>query len=794
MEFDPVNQYAGNGIEDDLNFRQKLEDYFRHTKWFLISALVFVVIAFLFLRYSSPKYEATATILIKDNEKGSSISGLSAFESLGLFADAENSLENEIHIIKSRKLITQVTKELQLNYRYYLEDSPIDIELYTKSPISLNFGSDDQDIDNINTEFYIEILSKNSFNFKDFKENKITDLKFDQDFDANLGNEIIDINKNVSIELNDNFSDEIIGQTIKVKINSLNGFVDNLMLKVFVEPVNSNISKVIKISLKETVREKAVAIINNLIEQYNADGNNDKNLVAQTTTDFLDDRIVLIQAELYAIEGTAEQFKSKNQMVAANDGASLYLQSSSLNERDLVAANTELQLINYMLDELNKTNESDLLPGNIGLSDMSIVNMITQYNELVLQRNRVLKSSSTKNPIIVGIDSQLNVLKDNLVGSLNNLRSSTEIQIGALNRQGGKISSKIASVPKNEREFKDIVRKQETKNALYLFMLQKREESILSNAVDVNKAKIIDWAYSGALPVSPKRSLVYLAALFIGLLIPFLTIYLSELLDTKVRNEKDIAKLKIPYLGDIPLAKSKKNLFLDSSDNSNVAEAFRYIRTNISFMLDKSEFGRTVFVTSTQGGEGKSFTAINLASSLALSGKKTIIITLDLRAPKIAKYLDLDESIGVTNFIVNKDLSIDDILEKHTRIDGLHFIDSGDIPPNPVELLMSKRVDEIFEYVKSHYQYVIVDTAPVGMVTDTIQVNKFSDVTIYIIKANYLDKRMLHIPKKMNEEKKLKNMAILLNGTNNDKGRYGYGYGYGTVRHKSWLKKLIDTV
>jgi len=394
----------------------------------------------------------------------------------------------------------------------------------------------------------------------------------------------------------------------------------------------------------------------------------------------------------------------------------------------------------------------------------------------------------------VNIDSQLSVLKSNLHNSLNTLKSSIQIQANSLNRQSGRINSKIASVPKNERLYKNIIREQETKNVLYLFLLQKREESEISKSVTVENARVIDSAYSSGKPVSPKKILTYLASIILGLFFPFAIIFVKNMLDTKVHDENDIKNLRIPYLGDIPLTDSKKNLFISENDNSNIAESFRYVRTNINFMLDSKKMGKTVFVTSTQSHEGKTFTSINLASSLAISGRKTVLVAMDLRAPRISKYLDMEDMLGVTNFIKSKNLSVNDIIDHVTKFDNLDIINSGDIPPNPVELLMSNRVNKIFEYLKENYEYIIVDTAPVGMVTDTIQISKYSDLTIYVVKSNYLDKRLLHIPEKLHKENKLPNMAILINGTDHSKGAYGYGYGYGYGNKKDlpWYQKSLD--
>jgi len=789
MEFD---QFSSDNVNESENFKRVLEKYLNYYKWFFLSVLLLGIAAFLYLRRVAPEYNVSASLLIKEKEEGSSFADLSSFESLGLFGNGDNSLENEIQILKSRGLMNKVVDELKLNIQYFLEDSPYDKELFPNFPIVVNLDSKSTNIDKISTNFKIVLKSKKTFEFIGFDETSIGVKSFGKAFQANLGNEYSSNKIELIINLSNNFNNKFIGKTIIIKVHPINKVTDYYLNNVVIEPINEKNSKVLYLSLNTPVAEKGVTIINNLIAQYNADGINDKNLISQTTTDFLDQRIGLISAELITIESTAEQFKSKNRMVDAAQGSNYFLESSSLNERELVVANTQLQLVSYMLDELNKKSNSELLPGNIGLSDQGIINLIGEYNDLVLQRNRILKSSSIKNPIIVGIDSQLSVLKNNLKSSLNSLKSSSQIQINALSTQSGKISSRIASVPKNEREYKDIVRQQETKNALYLFLLQKREESILSNAVNIDKAKTIDSAYSNGLPISPKKKTVYFASVLLGLLIPFIIIYLKDILDNKVHDEKDIQRLKTPYLGDIPLSVSKKNLFIKDGDNSNIAEAFRYVRTNINFMLDSKDTCKTVFITSTQSHEGKTFTAINLASSLAISGKKTLLLGLDLRAPKISKYLELEDILGATNYIKNKSLTLNEITDKYTKIDNLHLINSGDIPPNPVELLMSKRVNELFDKAKQEYEYIIVDTAPVGMVTDTIQISKYADLTIYVIKANYLDKRMLQIPQKLKAEDKLPNMAILINGSDHSKGAYGYGYGYGNIKKSPWYTKLFS--
>ncbi|MCA0931077.1 polysaccharide biosynthesis tyrosine autokinase [Lutimonas saemankumensis] len=781
-----------DNLDDSINMKEIFEKYFKHIKWFVFSVLLFISLAFIKIRSEIPQYKVSGVILIKENEKGSSIGNLESFENLGLFGSETNRLENEIQILKSRRLMTKVVKELEFNINYFIEDSPYDKEYYPNFPITFDFVGDTLIGDDFSTLFKIRILSDTRFLFLNAEDASYGSKAFGETFVAELGNEERSIRKDLVVNLNPNFGRSLVGETVIISVYPVDRVVSSYMKRLEIEPINERMSKVLILSLNESVKQKGISLINNLIEQYNADGITDKNLVAQNTTDFLDLRIGLIETELAAIELTAEQFRTKNKMIDVNTGSSIYLHSSSANESELVDSNTQIQLVNLMIDEVGSIRTGELLPGNVGIADPTIISMITQYNNLVLQRNRILKSSSEINPIIINIDSQLENYKSNLSNSLNNQKSSLEIKVGTLTTQSSKISSRIASVPKNEREFKDIVRQQETKNALYLFLLQKREESVLSNAVNVDKAKVIDNAYSKPGKISPKKSTNLLGAIILGILVPFIVIYVRDLLDTKVHDEKDLRKMGIPFIGDVPFSKNKGDLLITNNDTSNIAEAFRYLRTNIGFMLDRKEWGKTILFTSTQSGEGKTFAALNLASSLAISGKKTLLIAMDLRVPKIAKYMDVDEVKGVSNFIKDNELRVRDIINKHAEIENLSLILSGDIPPNPVELLMSKRVDEIFEEVKNDYEFIIVDSAPVGMVTDTFQISRFAELTVYVIKANFLDKRMLHIPDKLNRQNKLSNMCLLLNGTDHSKGTYGYGYGYGEKKKKRFFKNLFS--
>jgi capsular exopolysaccharide synthesis family protein len=475
--------------------------------------------------------------------------------------------------------------------------------------------------------------------------------------------------------------------------------------------------------------------------------------------------------------------------------AGLAVQSKSLVEKEVLELNTQLKLAEYVSDYVN-ANPGELIPANLGIGDASVDGNTEKYNQLVLERNRILKGSSEINPVIVNLNGQIKNLEESIKQSLVNSKTALKISLNAIKGQQSKFASTISEVPKQERMFRDMQRQQQIMETIYLYLLQKREENAITMAVTLPSAKIIDTAYGSNTPVAPKRNIIYLAALLLGLLIPFGVIYVLTLLDNKVHSRKDLeSMIKAPILGDVPNTKSEDKIVVSDSDRSSVAESFRLLRTNINFMLTGvKQGGKTIFVTSTLSGEGKTFVSINLAAVLSLTDKKVRLIGADIRKPKIGEYLELKYEKGLTHFLMDNAIKPTDIIESVTAM-NFDFISSSLIPPNPSELLMNGRFEEVLAYGKQHYDYVIVDTAPVNLVTDTLLLGHLADMFIYVVRANYLDKRLLSIPKMMYEEKRLPNMAMLINGTDLERG-YGYGYGYGgyseEVIMKPWYKTLFS--
>ncbi|TMM29138.1 polysaccharide biosynthesis tyrosine autokinase [Polaribacter aestuariivivens] len=771
-----------------LNMREEIEKYLLHWKWFILGVLIAFFVAFLYLRYTSPKYSATATIMIKDNQKSGISKELEAFKDMGIVGGgSSNNTDNEIEIIRSRKIIGQVVDSLSLDIIYYVEGRVIKSEIYNTNPITLQFISKDSTFFEKDTVFTVSQKNSNEFFFKNSNQEIISSHYFGEDIKSKIG--VFKIEK-----LND------FNQDVFIQLNNKSKVIDGYRNRLNISPVNKN-SSVLMLSIDNGVRAKAEDFLDELVRQYNIDAINDKSEVSKKTRDFIVERIKKIGQDLSKIQDSVKNFKDDNNITGLSMEGQLVLENASKNNEKIIDLSIELNLAKGIYENLSEKNYEDdeTLPSNLGFNDISISKSILSYNELVSKKN-ALRSAGDKNPKLIQYKREIISQRKNLIKSIKNLISSLESQLSQINKSATIANTKVSSIPTVERGFIDIARQQEIISGLFSYLLKKKEETDISLAVTVPNAKIIDVAYSSENPVSPKRKIIYLAALFLGLLIPFIIIYLINLLDTKVHNKKDIENiLTVPFLGDIPRSETKEKIIVGHDVRSSGSEAFRLIRTNLDFMLaNNTKTSKFIFITSTTSGEGKSFISINLAATLALSGKRVLLMGMDLRAPKVTEYLGIESRKGVTNYITNKNLTLDDIKFNIPEAEGLDIISSGAIPPNPAELLVSKSVENLFDEVKNYYyyDYVIVDTAPVNLVTDTLLIAKYADMFLYVVRANYLDKRLLAVPEELYRNKRLPNMSIVLNDTDPKRsygyGYGGYGYGYLTEQAKPWYKRIFS--
>lgn len=768
------NTIEPSGSMEGFNLREQILKYVSKWYLFLIGVLLFGILAFIYIRYTIPKYNVTATVLISQDDSMNE-SELAAFKDLGLLDNAENKVENEILIMKSRTLITNVVKKLGLHISYFAEGRILEAENYPKSIIEMNFLAVDSVLHDKSKNFNVKINSATSFSFVDKSGAVISDHSFGKTITTEISDAVITPVHHI---------EKHIGKTIKVKVRPVNFVAEAYRNKIKIFPAKSN-SSIVKISLNDPVKEKAKDIINSLIEEYNISTVENKKLASAKTAEFINERLDLISGDLSEVDEEAAGYKSKFGLT--NDVAAQTQRVADIDSRNLqeiAQLDTQLRLIESMQSFItSQEGKNDAIPANLGFDDPTVSNTVSQYNQLIFQKKRLLKSSSSQNPVVVNIEEQLQGLRQVLIGSLNSLKGSIDIKLNSLRTQDKYFSGKLYSAPIRQKDLRVIEREQTIKEQLYLYLLQKREEAEITSHITVSNSRVIDRASTiGLYPVSPNKKVIYLGAIFMGLLLPFCYIYLSDLLNVKVTSRKDLEKaLSIPIIGSIPKAKKKNGLVISRTSRTGIAEAFRILRTNLNFLLagkDK-EKGNTIFVTSTISGEGKTLISTNLAKTLAISGKKVILVGTDFRDPKFHKYIDLPggkETKGFTNYIMNTALTPDKVIMQQKEEDPIAVLSSGPIPPNPAELLMQDRVTEMFTHLKTVYDYIIVDTAPVSMVTDTLLIGNFADLSIYVVRENYSDRKVLKISEHIYQEKRLPNMAVLLNESG---AQNGYAYGYG---------------
>ena len=765
---DMINSKFDSSKSEEFNLREFLEKYIYHWKWFVIGIILALVGAYLYLRYTTPQYEVTSTILIQDKENESLSSELSAFEDLGLASTGKSQFDTEIGILKSRNLMARVIQKLEINKTYFAKGSFRDSELYGKSlPFKINFFGQDSLIYEKDTLISITATSENNFDLLNTNGKKVGNYLFGENVTSEIGDFSAIPTGLVPLD---------IGLKINILIKPVDIVADSYRTQIKIEPVNRK-SSLVKMSIKGANKEKSSDILSFLLKQYNIESIIDKSLIAKNTDEFINERVDAISEELLILDNDVEVFKTSNKLTDLDFEANIILNSNEALEKETLDLKTQLKMIDYVIDHISK-NDRDLIPSNLGLPSASLNESASRYNEILLEMNRLLQSSNSLNPVIINLENQINNLRTSISQSLLNLKSTLTISLNDLKNQEVKLNSKITAVPKKERQFRDIQRQQQIIETLYLYLLQKREENAIALAVKAPNAKIIDVAYGGPKPISPRRIVVYLVAGALGLIVPFVLLYLMFLFDNKVQTLEDIdSALNSPILGDIPRYTGEEDLIISGANTSPITEAFRILRTNVYFLLSKkAKDSKTIFVSSTIKGEGKSFVSINLARIISLSSKKVLLIGADIRNPKLAEYMKIPNKHGLTHYLADDALKPEELIE-HISSYNFDILQGGVIAPNPSELLMNGRFDELLAYAKANYDYIIVDTAPVNLVTDTVELSEGrSDLFIYIIRANYLDKRMLKIPGKLHESDRLKNMAIVLNDTN-PKGVHGYGYG-----------------
>tara|TARA_R110002050_G_scaffold76183_1_gene162856 strand:- start:2434 stop:4500 length:2067 start_codon:yes stop_codon:yes gene_type:complete len=670
-------------------------------------------------------------------------------------------------------------------------------DLYKNTPFNVSFLAPDSIIYRTKEEFFVTIKSNTSFELAEKEDEPSTVQLFGKTINTSVGEVVITPNE---LDMN-----KFLDRKYKVVVNPLTMVADGYQKKIQVN-ITNELSNIIALALNDQVIDRGKDVLNALIHNYNQNAIDDKKAIADRTSNFIDDRITSIYGDLSTVDESAEDFKSDRGLTDIGTQTSLNLNIGAANQQELQNASVQLEIASSMKDIVETQEGYELLPSNVGLSDASIASTTARYNELALERKRLLESSNERNPIIVNLDQQLNGLKRSMQSSLNSVTNNLALQVNSLSSQLSKINSRIYSAPKNERALRDITRQQQTTEQLYLYLLQKREESQITFASATPKSKIIDSAFlTSNIPVSPKKSIILLAHLILGLLLPFSIIYGKDLLDNKIHNKIGLEKLikDVPVLAELPKLSKKDNKLILKDDRSVMAESLRILRTNLDYLI-KTKTGQgkknVVFITSSVSGEGKTFVSSNLAMILANTKRKVLLIGADIRNPKLYDFFNnknVNEiskrntkgEVGLTEYLYDDTLSPKDLVhEMLVHNNTIDVVYSGKIPPNPAELLLSNRVKGLFEEFSENYDYVIVDTAPLMVVTDTLLISQYANHIIYVTRAGSTEKAVLDYPLKLKQEGKLNGLSFVVNDVKDSNLGYGgkYGYGYGKSIKKWW--------
>lgn len=781
-------------LEDDISIKRILNYYISKWKWFLLSFLASVIIAFLYLRYTTPEYEATGLIrLITLNNNPTP--GEAILGELGLSYGGEKLYTDEIQILKSRSIIEEVVQELDFNIQVYAEGKIKDVELYTTRPLKINLFASDSILYDYRQYFEITILSESEFVYID---------EYGVETKQVYGSNINTLAGPLVITPTDYFDMERYGGVkLKVLISPVEKVADFYRDKLSVYSYSDRInrSNMIGITITDPVPEKATLFVNHLIDTYNERSIANKSEIAKGTFEFINERVIRISSDLSEVDSAKENFKVGNMVTDVNTEAGIYVEAEAANEMELIRVATELSTVNSMIAYLNRNPVDDFqtLPTNLGLQDQSISNITAQYNELVLERNTMLGSSGSKNPVVLQLNERLGELYNALKQSLSNLRNALQIRENNLKSRSEMINSRIASVPGQERENRNIQRQQNIKESIYLYLLQKREESAINMATAYPSAEVIDRAKINAdEQVYPKRKLVLLAAGIVGLLIPFIIFFLKNFLNSKITASRDLLILRedAPVVGELPLL---ENGLSNENSRDQLSEALRILRTNLDFTDHKKQRDhKVVFVTSSINGEGKSFVAYHLAKVYAQARNKVLLLGADIRKPNLHEFIPHVHHKGLSDYL-NDNANLQEIIYQDSEISNLHVINSGTIPPRPAELLMKDSLKGLFLKLRSEFDVVIVDTAPTMLVTDTMLISDNADQVLYVVRADYTEKEVLTFISELIDDKKLPRMNLLLNAVRSEHmqygGRYKGGYAYGSPdSFVPWYKDLWNKI
>lgn len=756
-------------------------------KWFLLSILICGGIAWYNYARAPLVYFRSATVIIKDPSNKASTSGLDRFDN---FINKVN-VANEILQFRSKKLMREVVQRVHADVSYQIKDGLRSNELYNESPVLVSLP---------------DALPEQSFSFtmtlKDAKTVTLSDfsgIEAKPSYEVALNDTVAIIEgMNVVVTATNYLRDSWLNTPIRVQKLPVESMVNYYKNALGIQQEEEEAS-ILTLALKDSSPARAEDVLNTLITVYNEEAIKEKNQVAVNTANFINERLIIIERELGNVESNLESFKQRNQIVDIASSAGMYMTESQKYNADAMELETQLRLANFIKDYLtDPSKETDLIPSNTGISDMNIENQISLYNAAKLKRDHLIDDSSVNNPVVQELNNSLRAMKQSIIRAVDNMIVSLNVKRNDAQNREMRAQDRVTAIPTKERQMLSIERQQKIKEALYLFLLNKREENALSQAMADNNARVIDGAEGSNAPISPNRNRILLLGLLVGIALPGAVCLAILFMDTRVHGRKDIEGVtSVPYLGEIPLDKEamkdhrKKVMAVKEQGDDIVSEAFRILRTNMAFLSKKDKPAQVITFTSFNIGAGKTFIARNLSMSLAYMKKRVVMVDLDIRKGTLSRHFG-HYHVGVTNYLSDNTVKVDDIIQHQ---EGFDLIPAGFLAPNPAELLMDNRLDELMNELRTRYDYIIADNVPVGLIADATIANRIADLTIFVVRAGKLDRRQLPDIEKLYQEKKLKNMALVLNGANPERHGYGYsygygyGYGYGTKKKKTFFLK-----
>lgn len=760
-------------------------------KWFVLSVILCLGCGAIYLRYKTPTFQAQAKMLIKDDESSNRATGKSTLltaSNLGFMTNSAG-IDNEMEILTSLSIAQQAVRDLKLYTTYKAKGKIKDQLMYKTEPVFVDLDPGHLEkliypIQLVITRDGNEYKVKGQYTASAFEETEKTVYEIEKTLNG-LPARISTRVGTITLNANSQVAPMADGATIKVTIVAPKYMAIKYVKALSVSPT-SKTTTIAQMVLTDEIPQRAVDYLRQLTVCYNRQANEDKNEIAVRTEEFINGRLEKINAELGSTEGSLEAYKKRNNMVELKMNAAQAVQNQDIFSQKLAEANTQVALLQSISQYMNDpANQYQTLPSNVGLTDQSATQLINKYNDIVLTRNRLLRSASESSPTVTPLTAQLDDLSASIRRAIAQAQKNMATQRQSVAEQYSKYVGQTSATPEQERILTQIGRQQDVKSGLYLMLLQKREENSISLAATADKGKLIDDPqYSGK--VSPRGSIIMLLALVLGFLIPGGILYIINFLKFRIEGHDDVEKLtKLPILADIAVAgegtKTKGDIVVHENKNNQMEEVFRSLRTNLQFIMSKGQ--KVILFTSSLSGEGKTFTAANLAVSFALLDKKVVLVGLDIRKPRLAELFEIkDHHHGITNLLSMANPTAEDvekqILNSNVN-DNLDILMAGPIPPNPTELIARPTLEMVIDTLKEKYDYVLIDSAPVGLVTDTLQIGRVADATIIMCRADYTPKDSFNYINDLARDNKLPHMTIAINGIDMSKKKYGYYYGYG---------------